>query len=234
MTRSNSLLALALVSLLVVATAAPVLGNSEFLFYGFSRYLDTPDEVGSVMEVYGILNSATSVPLPLPLDEDNFEYTVVVTDMTVATADLMPNMKSLTYDGGVISIYSDDMGAGGFTAADYGDLSSFSDGDLILVANVDAGWPAILWDFDGDGFFTAGSNGGTADFVGGSMLADLIAAEYYLDDWGFFGSPYADGDPEWIVIPDGFHRIFNVKVTAPNDPTPNQSSTWGQVKALYN
>jgi hypothetical protein len=233
MTRRKSILAFALVSLVALAMTGSAFGNSEFLFFGYSRYLDNPDQVGSVMEVYGILNPATEVPVPISLDLANVQYTVFVASMLVASFSETPEMKSLTFNGGVVNIYADAMGMPSFTDADYGDLSTFTDGELILVANVDDGWPALLWDFDNDGRFTAGSNGGTCDFVAGTRLGDLVAGEYYLDDWGFFGSPYVDPDPPWTTVPDGFHRIFNVKITAPNDPTPTELSTWGQVKTLY-
>jgi hypothetical protein len=81
--------------------------------------------------------------------------------------------------------------------------------------------------------FFSGSGNGSCDFFDGTQLMDLVTAEYYLDDWGFVGTPVADANPPYVIVPDGFERKFDVKLTPPNDPTPTEPGTWGQVKSLY-
>jgi len=235
MMATRKVLALAVALLVATAIATPAFGLSEFLFYGYSKYWDgdPPDEVGSLMEVYGILEEVEDIPCPIDLDFDNYQYTVYISTMMVVyyNGNVPAYLKSMIYDNGEIHIFADPIVGG--TAADYGDLPTFMDGEMILHATVDDGWAANLYDLDMDGDFTMGDNAGTCDFDGGTQLDALIAAEYYLDDWGFFGSPYVDPEPPFTTVPPGFHRIFNTKLTPPNDPSPAEPSTWGRVKDLY-
>ncbi len=221
--------------LLALLLTAPALGNSEFLFSGYSKYWDgeTPDAVGSTMEVYGILSSVWQVPPPIPLDTAQYQYTVYVASMMVSTYSFMPvpfPMKSLTYNGGEIHIYADPIATG--TAADYADLTTFMDGELILVAAVDPNWSLMLSDSDADGSFS-GTGSGTCDFVAGTQLGALAAAEYYLADWMLYGSPVSDPNSYGIDVPAGFHRLFDVKIATTFDPTGSEPGTWGGVKNLY-
>ena len=151
--------------------------------------------------------------------------------MTVTGSDITASMISLDFGGGQLYIYEDDRVTG--TAADYGNLPTFSDGELILVAQIDPNWTAMLYDFDTDGNFTLGANGGTCQFSGGSRLLDMMDAEYYLAEWGLFGSPFVDPNPPLIEVPAGFQRIFNTKIVAPNDPSPIEHTTWGEVKNMF-
>ena len=135
--------------LLALLLAAPALGNSEFLFNGYSKYWDSdpPDAVGSTMEVYGILSSVWQVPPPIPLDTAQYQYTVYVASMMVTAYSFTTvpfPMKMLAYNGGEIHIYADPIATG--TAADYADPTTFMDGELILVATVDPNWSLILSD----------------------------------------------------------------------------------------
>ena len=219
--------------LLAMAVAMPTWGASEFLFNGYAKYWDgqVPDAVGSTMEVYGILSTVWEVPPPITLDLDNYQYTVYVATMNVSLYNNVPAVvKTIDYNGGEIHIFADPIAGG--TPADYAVPATFMDGDLILQATVDDGWEAVLYDFDSDLIFS-GSGGGTCDFIGGSRLGDLAAAEYYLNDWGFFGTPVADPNPPYLTVPDGYHRVFDVKIATTHDPTPSEDSSWGQVKNLY-
>ncbi len=229
---TKKLTALAVAALIATALAAPALAGSEFLFRGYAKYWDgqPPDVVGSTMEVYGILGAVGGLTLPLPLDLDNYQYTIYIATMNlVAYSNSPPSIKSLAFNGGEIHIYADPLVGG--TPADYANRPTFMDGELILRALVDPGWTMVLFDFDGDGAF-AGSGSGSCDFIGGTRLGDLSAAEYYLNDWNFLATPVADPTPA-LPVPQGYHRVFDCKLTPPNDPTPNAQGTWGELKNLF-
>lgn len=217
------------VLLAALLLAAPAGAAGEFIFYGYAQYVPAKDVVGATMDVYGIAAPGSIAP-PIALDFANYQYTVWVDDMVIATYSNLPTyLKSSSFNGGVLRIYEDAKATG--TAADYANLATFTDGTLILQASVDDGWSYML--IDGptirDGIFV-GSGSGRCDFNGGSRLGELVAGEYYLDDWSFLGTPVSDPNP---TVPAGFHRVFDVKIVAPNDPTPTEPQSWGQVKGSY-
>jgi hypothetical protein len=225
--------AIALAVALILAAAAPALGDSEFFFNGYSKYWDghTPDAVGSIMEVYGILSTVSEVPTPIALDTDNYQYTVYLATMQVASySNMPPQIKTITYNGGEVHIFADPLVGG--TAADYADPPTFMDGELILNATMDDAWTLVIYDFDGDGSFS-GSGTGFCDWIGGTQLDALSGAEYYLEDWYVHATPVSDPNAFGISVPAGFHRMFDTKITAPNDPNPVVSGTWGGVKSLF-
>ncbi len=233
MIKANRILALAIASLVLATMATSALGQSELLFFGYSKYVaGDPDAIGSTMDVYGILTTVGGVPTPIPVDLMNYEYTVHIGGMTVAaSSNTPPTVLNISYNGGEVHIYKDSLVGG--TLADYANPATFTDGELILHATVDDGWTALLFDFDTDFIFT-GSGSGSCDFIGGTQLGDLVSAEYYLEDWGFLGTPVSDPNPgQGFVVPAGYDRIFDVKLTPPNDPTPAEPTTWGTIKDLY-
>ncbi len=222
-----------LIALLMTAQA---LAGSEFLFNGYATYTPAPDQLGATMDVYGILSTVGGVPTPIAVDMDNYQYTVHVEGMTIGGQSSyppppFPRMSSI-FNGGMVHIYSDPIAGG--TAADYGDVSTFVDGELILFASVDDGWTLNLMDgsITPPGVFT-GSGAGTCDFIGGTRVGDLSLAEYFLNDWNFLGLDISDPNPPVTPVPDGFDRSFKTKLTPPNDPTASENSTWGKIKDLY-
>lgn len=236
MITAKRILALAIVMTATMAMVSSALGQdepSEFLFYGYSKYVSgDPDGVGSVMDVYGIMTDVGGVAFPITIDMLNFEYTVHVSGMVVASySNEPPTVLNLGYNSGEIRIYKDALAGG--TLADYASPSTFVDGELILHATVQEGWTALLFDFDTDFIFT-GSGSGACDFIGGSQLGDLVTNEYYLEDWGYLGTPVADPNPgQGLMVPDGYDRVFDVKLTPPNDPTSSDPASWGEIKSLY-
>ena len=222
--------------LIALLMTAHVMAGSEFLFDGYAVYSPAPDQVGATMDVYGILSTVGGVPTPIALDMDNFEYTVHVADMAIATYDEFPAIppiigprKVLTFAGGMLRIYADAIVGG--TAADFAAPGTFTDGELILAATVHDGWRMQLADPFGMTF--AGSGVGFCDFYGGSNLADLIeyGGQPFLENWTFAGTGISD--PSFFVtVPDGYDRIFGVKLVYP-EPVPTTGSSWGGVKALF-
>ena len=222
-----------LIALLMASTSV---AGSEFLFNGNANYFPVVDQLNSEMAVNGILSTVGGVPTPIPVDMDNFEYTIHIEGMMVASVvnfDPPPFPRiSESFNGGAIYIYEDSKATG--TAADYAFPATFVDGSMILMAVVDDGWSMMLIDGTATppGVYT-GSGSGTCDFTGGSRLGELIAAEYYLQDWFFAGLDISDDNPPSTPVPANFDRSFKTKLVPPNDPTPSEDSTWGQVKKLY-
>lgn len=225
--------------LIALLMTAHVMAGSEFLFDGYAVYSPAPDQVGATMDVYGILSTVGGVPTPIALDMDNFEYTVHVADMAIATYDEFPAIppiigprKVLTFAGGMLRIYADAIVGG--TAADFAAPGTFTDGEPILFAGVKDNWTLNLMDgsITPDGVYT-GSGAGFCDFIGGTQLDAITVAEYYLDDWNFLGLDISDDNPPATPVPAGYDRSFKVKLTPPNDPTPTVETTWGKIKELY-
>ncbi len=234
MKMAKKITGLALAAAVLGLAAAPAAAQGEFLFNGYSRTVSgSLDAVGSAIEVYGILSSTGGLSTPIPLDLDNYQYTVHVHGMTVAsfTSSAIPfPMKTIVYEGGELEIWADPVAGG--TPADYGAVGTFTDGEQILTAHVDDGWTLPMNDIDGNGAFT-GTGSGTCDFYGGTQLGALMDAEYYFVDWPFTAPPVADPNPPFTTVPPGFERLFAVKLVPPNDPSPTEPATWGQVKGLF-
>ena len=79
---------------IVLAFTLPVGGASEFVFFGYSKYLEGHpiDVVGSEMDIYGVLTPAGGLDLPLALDTDNYQYTLHVTRMMLAATNNTPKI----------------------------------------------------------------------------------------------------------------------------------------------
>lgn len=221
----------ALVAVLLAVCVVPAAAEVEITFEGYCWYAPAVDAVGSTMQVLGVANAPVSAPPPIVMDFDTYQYTVWVDEMVVAAFnyDMVDQKKVTDFNGGVIRIYRQ-MKAGG-TPADYAVPATFTDGELILTATVQDGWRMQLSDPFGMTF--AGSGIGLCDFDGGSSLAELIefGGQPFLENWTFAGTGISD--PSFFVtVPDGYDRIFGIKLVYP-EPVPAGESSWGGVKALF-
>ena len=114
---------LTLVAALTVisGTALPALGGTELVFRGYAKYVSgTPDAVGAVMEIYGVLGTATGTITPIDVDLQTNEYTIAVTGMTVTSVFDQPSpaRRTVSYGAGQLQIYAQAIATG--TAADFG------------------------------------------------------------------------------------------------------------------
>ena len=114
--------------LALVLLAVPASAQQLFDFLGQA---DVPDAVGGTLSMYSIMPEVSPpVVPPLPLDFDNFEYTLVVTGLVLD--DLGAGTYPIqVYSGGTIAIFED-----AATAADYANTGTFTDGTAILVGDV--------------------------------------------------------------------------------------------------
>lgn len=227
----------ALVLVVLFGMALPAVAQVEVTFEGYAKYA-VPfgggiDAVGAVMDVYGYSNPPTTLPTPVDMDYVANQYTVHVSEMTVATYEeynLAGLHKVVTFNGGVLRIYQDAKAGG--TAADFANPATFTDGTLLLEGNVADGWVMDLSDPFGMGGFS-GAGSGYLDFVGGAGLTEMnnLGGPDYLTKWTFAGTGISD--PTFFVsVPDGYQRIFGIKLFYPG-LVPNDEGSWGEVKNLY-
>ncbi|MBC8426515.1 hypothetical protein H8E07_20555 [bacterium] len=212
--------------------AAPAVGQVEFTFEGFAKFNPAPDSNGALMTAYGIANPPVSVPTPIPMDFDNFQYTVCVSDMVVTAFahDMGLGTKDYAFANGGISIFEDPIGGG--TPGDFAVPATFTDGVMLLLANVDTPWDLHMDDPFGFGTYS-GAGIGTCDMVGGAALPLLVSMDYELNDWVFAGTGVSEPWFPFITVPDGYHYVFGVKIIFPYDPTADEDVTWGEVKTLF-
>ena len=100
-------------------------------FFGFIGQAIVPGDIGGMLSMYSIVYPPTpGTETPLPLDFDNHQYTLVITDLELITLSGgfgQPNI----FEGGALAIYENDL-----DSADYGDPATFTSGDAILTGDV--------------------------------------------------------------------------------------------------
>ena len=193
--------------LALVLMAAPASAQQLFDFLGQA---DVPDAVGGTLSMYSIMPEVSPpIEPPLPLDFDNFQYTLVVTGLTLDADGAVQ-----TYSGGSIAIYED---AG--TAADYANSATFTDGTAILTGDV-----TLLT----RQMFTAtiGTVSGNVDWTGGTEVNEFAPADQL--GWTFLSGISARSEN----TEPGFDEQWDGKVE-PQGPIVNTTpTTWGSFKAL--
>ena len=195
--------------LALVLIAVPASAQQLFDFLGQA---DVPDAVGGTLSMHSIMPEVSPpVYPPLPLDFDNFEYTLVVTglgldDLGVGTYPLQ------TYSGGTIAIYED---AG--TAADYANPGTFTDGTAILVGNVTLLTRQVFT-------ATIGSIAGSVDWTGGTQLNEFAPVDQL--NWSFLsGINQNNAEP-------GYDEQWDGKVEPQGPIVETESQSWGTFKAF--
>lgn len=191
--------------LALVLIAAPASAQQLFDFLGQA---DVPDQVGGTLSMYSIMpEHMAPIEPPLPLDFDNFQYTLVVTGLTLDVDGAVQ-----TYSGGTVTMYED---AG--TAADYAALGTFTDGEVILSGNV-----TLLT----RQMFTAtiGTVSGNVDWTGGTQLNEFAPADQL--GWTFLSGVSARN------FEPGFDEVWDGKVEPQGPIVDTEKTTWGSLKAL--
>lgn len=222
-------LVLAAALLVLASVYGSAMAGAEFVSYGNAMYSSGVDVVGSTIDVYGIITDAGGLETPIPLDFVNFEHTVHVSGWVIASVTNPSSMvRTVTLNGGTIEIFTDNA-----TAADWANPATFVDGDMILSATLQDGFVLNMLDTNLDDLYQ-GFGTGMCDMVGGSRLGELVAAEYELNDWIVNALNVADpGSGPGVTVPDGFDRVFDLKLVPPNDPTGTETSTFGSIKSLF-
>lgn len=185
---------------------------SSAQFFDFNGQALVPTTVGNDLEMYGVIfDAAPAAETPLPLDFDNFEYTIVITGLTFDSDGFTE-----TYSGGTIAIYED-----AATAADYGNQATFTDGTAILVGTVTTLQRTIFFVSSG-----VGSANGNVDWTGGSRIDEIHPS----DRLGWF---YGGGISGGSTVEPGYDENWDHKVE-PQDPiVSNEQTSFGLMKSGF-
>jgi hypothetical protein len=199
------------VTLMILVLAALAVPASAQQLFDFLGQADVPAAVGGSLSMYSIMADPAPGTTPIALDFDNFQYTVVVTGLTL-DADGPPTQ---TYSNGTVSIYEDNG-----TAADYANLGTFTDGTAILVGNI-----TVL----SRTMFTAtlGSAAGTMDWTGGTRLDDIAPVDQF--GWAFLTGINASASN----VEPGFDERWDGKIEPETPIVDVENVLWGSVKAMY-
>ena len=190
-----------------LALAGPAAATQLF---DFNAQAVVPGTVGQDAQVYGIIVNGGAVDTPLPLDFANYQYTIVITGLTLDAVG-----SSSQFSGGAIAIYED-----AATAADYTAPGSFSDGTAILSGTVTSFEHSVLLGSIGNGM-------GFVDWTGGSRLNDLAPADQ--QNWPLLTATNSGA----AYVEPGFTHLFDGKVEPSEDVVSNESRSLSGVKALY-
>jgi len=193
-----------------VAGAIPLAAGAQQLF-DFNGQTILPDSTSNTLSMYSEIFDATPATTPIPLDFNAHMYTVVVSGLILGDVDNLTEY----YFGGVLSIYQDDV-----TAADFSNLSTFTDGTVILSGT---------FNFLRRTMFTPtlGTVVGQVAWTDGSRLDDI--APWDQDDWGFFSGINSRFDQ---VLP-GFDERWDGKIEPREPIVADEDMSWGSVKALF-
>lgn len=190
-----------------LALAGPAAATQLFDFNAQAIY---PANVGESAEVYGVIVNGNAVDTPLPLDFGSYQYTIVITGLTLDS-----DGTTSLFSGGQIAIYED---AG--TAADFADPASFADGAAILSGVVTSFNHSML-------IGSIGSGSGYVDWTGGSRLNDLSVED--RTGWPLLTSVSRNA----AYVEPGYTELWDGKVEPLQDVVATETGTLSGVKALY-
>jgi len=190
---------------IVLVSSQPAAAQQLFDFVGYAL---VPTTVGDDLAMYGVLTEYADTPLPL--DYDNFEYTVVITGLTLDT-----DGAQQLYSGGAIAIYED---AG--TAADYNNQATFVDGTAILSGVLQNLTRSITFPLSG-----MGNANGTVDWTGGSQIAEIAPSDQI--GWNFVTGISG------LTVEPGYDEQWDGKVEPQTPIVASEVQSMAAVKALY-
>jgi hypothetical protein len=199
------ILVLAVMALLI---ALPTLAAAQQLF-DFLGQANVPVVVGNNLTMYSVVRDPAPGTTPIPLDFDNYEYTLVITDLRL-DVDGVPQL----YSGGTITLYED-----AATPADYTNPATFVDGTAILSGTVNSMSRQMYT-------ATLGSATGTVDWTGGTRIGEFAASERI--NWPLVvGISRRASD-----IQPGYDEAWDGKVE-PREPIAVGEQSWGALKGKY-
>lgn len=197
--------------MLACAVSAPTSASAQ-QWFDFNGQALLPAAVGQDLTLYAVINNNGIIDTPLPLDFANFEYTLVVTGLTLVT-DLGGGGQ--TYGGGEIAIYED-----ASTAADYTSPASFSDGTALLSGDLTSLNRSLF-------LSGTGAAGGTVNWTGGANLDDLAPADRL--GWAFLSGI----SNRSTVTEPGYDENWDGKVEPTVPVVSSQVESWSSMKAQF-
>jgi len=202
------ILFLAIVMLTFLLPGA-VMAQQFFDYFGMTLL---PNGVGDSLTMYAEVRDPAPAVAPLPLDYDNYQYTLVITDLELV-ADGFPEI----YANGTITLYEDNG-----TTADYASPATFTDGTAILVGAVSMEVYHLSNVIPTN---TTGNGTGTVDWIGGTNLNDF-APEDQLG-WTFL---VATNSGSGLLEP-GYDEVWDGKVEPQDIIVSTDRVTWDKLKA---
>ena len=203
---------LLLIMALVVAVGAPGLASAQ-QWFDFNGQTLLPAVVGDALTSYTVVNNNGIIATPLPLDFDNFQYTIVITGliMDIDNGDL----GGKTFSGGTITLYEDNT-----TLADYTNPATFVDGVALLTGTFQI-FNRIMFSS------SSGSGNGTVDWTGGTRLGEFAPADQL--NWTFVG---AISNRSSVTQP-GYDENWDGKVEPIEPVVSGESKSVGQLKGQH-
>jgi hypothetical protein len=196
---------LLVLGVLVLAIAAPVSAQQLFDFNGQA---DLPAGVGGTLSMYSVVFDAPPATTPLPLDFVNFEYTLVISGLTLDV-----DGASQQYSGGFIALYEDNG-----TAADFNNQATFTDGTAILTGSIPSLSRSVL-------IGAIGTVSGTVDWTGGTRLNEFAPADQV--GWSILSGTNSNN-----ALP-GYDDAWDGKVEPESPVISTEQSTWGSLKGRF-
>ena len=198
-----------IVSALLAQIAFAATAGAVQLF-DFDAQAILPAAPGGTAEVYGVIVNGTAVATPIPLDFGGFQYTIVVTGLTLDSSGTVS-----AYSGGSVAIYED-----AATTADWALPATFADGTAILTGTLDPFQHTLYT-------ATLGSGTGYVTWTGGTRLNDLAPADQA-------GWPFLTGISRAATqVEPGYSERWDGKVEPTGEVVATEQSSWAGVKALY-
>lgn len=198
------------ITLLLLAQLALATSAFAVQMFDFDAQATMPAGVGGQALVVGRIVNGQAVATPIPLDFANYEYTIVVTGLTLNTLG-----TNSFFSGGAVAIYQDNL-----TASDWASPATFSDGTAVLTGTL-ATFQRTMFTS------TLGSGTGFVDWTGGSLLDQLAVAD--RTGWPFLTSVSRAASQ----VQAGYNERWDGKVEPEQDVVPVEKLSWSELKAGY-
>ena len=203
---------LLLIMALVVVVGAPGLASAQ-QWFDFNGQTLLPTVVGDALTSYTVVNNNGIIATPLPLDFDNFEYTIVITGLTMDIDN--GDLGGKTFSGGMIALYEDNT-----TVADYSNPGTFTDGTALLTGTFQI-FNRIMFSS------SSGSGNGTVDWTGGTQIGEFAPADQL--NWTFV---VAISNRASVTVP-GYDENWDGKVEPIEPVVSSESTSVGQLKGQH-
>ena len=203
---------LLLIMALMVVVGTPGLASAQ-QWFDFNGQTLLPALVGDALTSFTVVNNNGVIDTPLPLDFDNYQYTLVITGliMDVDNGDL----GGKTFSGGMIAIYEDNA-----TPADYTNTASFVDGTPLLTGTFQV-FNRIMFSS------SSGSGSGYVDWTGGTRIGEFAPADQL--NWTFV---VAISNRSSVTEP-GYDENWDGKVEPIEPVVSGESMSVGQLKGQH-
>jgi hypothetical protein len=192
-----------------------------FDFSGYSYLSGPPAQVGTVATVAAKFNAIQPNPV-WPLELLDKEYTVMIRDLTIASASSYGSFQEITYSGGTIEVRADAARNGTWAPNPPNSMvpSTFLDGEADLLGI----FTEMILFFD-----TASGTGtvsGLVNWQGGAKYEGMANPV----GWTVFGGV---SNHDGLGIPAGYDLAWDPQMYGPEVPSPVESRSWGAVKGAF-